>query len=190
MTNADLDQRIADALGAPFPHHQSGRDAVMARVRALPPADRPVRRGGRFGIRAVRHSLVGAALAASVGSLATLSSMIAAPAGSRPIATAVIGDSVGATLRDTLRLVRLIFADTSARQVLAVGDVARGAAGTALQRDPVSRRWSAVVALRDGAHRYAFVVDGTRWVVDPTAPRVRADDGRLYSILQVAAATN
>jgi hypothetical protein len=46
------------------------------------------------------------------------------------------------------------------------------------------------VALRDGAHRYAFVVDGTRWVPDPTAERVRGDDGRVYSLLHVARVSN
>jgi len=102
-------------------------------------------------VRAVRHSFAGAALAASVGSVATVSTLMTAPGGSRAVrASAVIGDSVIATLRDTLRLVRL----------------------------------------RDGVHRYAVVVDATRWVADPSAPRVRADDGRLFSLLQVAAEAN
>ena len=37
-------------------------------------------------------------------------------------------------------------------------------------------RWSANVPLTPGRHTYAFVVDGTRWLVDPLAPRV-PDDG-------------
>ena len=47
------------------------------------------------------------------------------------------------------------------------------------------------LALRDGEHRYAFVVDGTRWVPDPRAARsARAENGRIYSLLTVSRATN
>lgn len=35
--------------------------------------------------------------------------------------------------------------------------------------------WSTLVALEPGVHDYAFVIDGSTWVVDPTAPAV--DDG-------------
>ncbi|HUG39216.1 MAG TPA: glycogen-binding domain-containing protein [Longimicrobiales bacterium] len=35
--------------------------------------------------------------------------------------------------------------------------------------------WTVVVPVEPGVHQYAFVVDGTRWVADPLAPRV--DDG-------------
>lgn len=35
--------------------------------------------------------------------------------------------------------------------------------------------WTVVVPVEPGVHQYAFVVDGTRWVADPMAPRV--DDG-------------
>jgi 1,4-alpha-glucan branching enzyme len=103
----------------------------------------------------------------------------------------VIGDSVAATLRDTLRLVRLMFDAPDARQVTVVGDFNGWRAGvTPLARDAPSHRWSATVALRDGVHRYAFVVDGTRWVPDPGAERVRADDGRVYSLLHVSRTSN
>ena len=46
-------------------------------------------------------------------------------------------------------------------------------------------------ALRDGDHRYAFVVDGTRWVPDPRAERsVRGEDGRIYSLLNLSRSAN
>jgi 1,4-alpha-glucan branching enzyme len=103
----------------------------------------------------------------------------------------VIGDSVSSTLRDTLRLVRLIFDDSTAHAVAAVGDFnGWRATATPLQREGRTARWSTTVALRDGAQRYAFVVDGTRWVADPTAVPMRGDDGRLYSLLHVARASN
>jgi hypothetical protein len=36
--------------------------------------------------------------------------------------------------------------------------------------------WRVSVPLSPGRHVYAFVVDGTRWVVDPAAPRATDDD--------------
>jgi hypothetical protein len=33
--------------------------------------------------------------------------------------------------------------------------------------------WSALVPLSPGIHDYGFVVDGTQWVIDPTAPRTQ-----------------
>jgi 1,4-alpha-glucan branching enzyme len=103
----------------------------------------------------------------------------------------VIGDSVVATLRDTLRLVRLIFDDPGARQVSVVSDFNGWRShATPLAREASTHRWSATIALRDGAYRYAFVVDGTRWVPDPDAERIRADDGRVYSLLRVSRLSN
>jgi hypothetical protein len=47
------------------------------------------------------------------------------------------------------------------------------------------------LALRSGEHRYAFLVDDTRWTPDPRAGRtVQGDDGRLYSILSLSRAAN
>jgi hypothetical protein len=108
------------------------------------------------------------------------------------ISSVVIGDSVVSTLRDTLRLVRLMFDAPDARRVAIAGDFNRwDSDATLLTRERGSRAWSVTLALRDGEHRYAFVVDGTRWVPDPRAERTaRGDDGRLYSLLNVSRATN
>ncbi|MDB4887670.1 MAG: hypothetical protein JWN79_3108 [Gemmatimonadetes bacterium] len=194
MSEAEFEGRVASALQASPVGGAGARRAIMDRVRALPAHERPVRRARTIiGRRAVRHSIVGVALAAGIGSLGTISSLVGgADAGGRgSLATAVIGDTVSATLHDTLRLVRLIFDDTAARRVAAVGDFnAWRADRTPLVRDPATRRWTATVALRDGEHRYAFVVDNTRWVLDPAAPHGRGADGRLHSLLHVAALPN
>jgi hypothetical protein len=192
VSELDFERRVSAALQSPVPTSGAARRAIMERVRAVAPHERPRRRTSGARIT-TRHSLAGLALAAGIGSITTLSSLLphggrAAPAA---LASAVIGDSVSATFRDTLRLVRLIFDDSTARQVAAVGDFNDWrAAATPMRREPTSHRWSATVALREGAHRYAFVVDGTRWVPDPTAERVRGDDGRLYSLLHVARVSN
>lgn len=66
---------------------------------------------------------------------------------------------------------------TNAKQVALVGDF-NGWSETAT---PMVRRgrdgtWSASVPLPPGRHTYAFVVDGTRWLVDPLAPQVAGSD--------------
>ena len=46
-------------------------------------------------------------------------------------------------------------------------------------------RWIAFVPLRPGVHDYAFRVDGERWVVDPSAPRVADGFGGFNSRLSL-----
>jgi hypothetical protein len=190
----ELERRIAAALRAPV----GGTDArarrlVMERVRRAAADGYPRRRLDRWS-RATRHSLVGLAFAAGIGGISTLSALI--PAAQRDVArgvsSVVLGDTVVGSLHDTLRLVRLMFDAPSARRVAVMGEFNRwNAAAAPLVREGDGPRWSITLALRDGEHRYAFVVDETRWVPDPRAERTaRGDDGRLYSLLRVARASN
>ena len=66
---------------------------------------------------------------------------------------------------------------TAASAVAIVGDFN----GWDERATPMARRkgdgsWSVNIPMKPGRHVYAFVVDGTRWVVDPMAPQV-PDDG-------------
>jgi hypothetical protein len=165
----------------------------MEHVRRAAADGHPVRRRSDPWHRLSRSSIVGLTLAAGIGGVSTLSlvspdSRVGAPG----LSTVVIGDTVVSTLRDTLRLVRLILDAPGARRVAVAGDFNRwDADSTPLVRDERSRRWSVTLALHDGEHRYAFVVDGTRWVPDPRAERsVRGEDGRIYSLLNLSRATN
>lgn len=45
--------------------------------------------------------------------------------------------------------------------------------------------WTVTIGLRPGRHRYAFVVNDTQWLSDPTAPRERELDGHQTSQLTV-----
>ena len=135
---------------------------------------------------------MGISLAAGIGGITTLSVVApetrTAASGLSPV---VLGDTVVSTLRDTLRLVRLMFDDATARHVAAVGDFNGWSAdSTPMRRSGPGHRWTATVALRDGAQRYAFVVDGTRWTIDPSAPHLRGEDGRVVSLLHVARRSN
>lgn len=49
-------------------------------------------------------------------------------------------------------------------------------------------RWVAFVPLRPGVHDYAFRVDGERWLVDPSAPRVADGFGGFNSRLSLVIA--
>jgi hypothetical protein len=193
VSDLEFERRVSAALHAPVATDVNAKRAIMARVRAAAAMGMPVRRGPRRAPRrGARYSLVGLALAAGIGSVTTLSSLIrASPGAGSAAVSGVIGDTVVSTLRDTLRLVRLMFDDTGARRVAVVGDFNGWRAGeTPLRREPGTGRWSVTLALRDGSHRYAFVVDATRWVPDPTAAPIRGDDGRVYSLLHVARASN
>jgi hypothetical protein len=190
-----FERRVVRALQAdvPLARDERARHAVMERVRRAAAEGHPVRRHTGPWHRWSRNSIVGISLAAGIGGITTMS--VVAPAtrpGASGLSSVVIGDSVVSTLRDTLRLVRLMFDAPDARRVAIAGDFNRwDSDATLLTRERGSRAWSVTLALRDGEHRYAFVVDGTRWVPDPRADRTaRGDDGRLYSLLNVSRATN
>ena len=190
-----FERRVARALNADVPLgcDEQARRRVMERVRRSAAEGHPVRRRTDMWRRPTRYSIMGLSLAAGIGGISTLS--IVAPSarsGAPGLSPVVIGDTVVSTLRDTLRLVRLMFDAPDARRVAVAGDFNRwDADATPLTRDAGSRRWSVTLALRDGEHRYAFVVDGTRWVADPHAARsAQGENGRIYSLLNLSRATN
>lgn len=189
MSDVEIEQWLSDALRSNVTRDPHATARIMRRVRAAARDNSGARAPSmRHGIR---HSIIGLALAAGIGSITTVSALNLPADGVRGRSTsAVIGDSVASTLRDTLRLVRLLFDDPGARHVAVVGDFnGWDASTTMLERDAGTHRWSATLALRDGAHRYAFVVDGVRTI--PLSVKAhRADDGLVYSLLHVARATN
>lgn len=62
---------------------------------------------------------------------------------------------------------------SNARQVALVGDFnGWDERATPMVQQGANGTWSARIPLPPGRHQYAFVVDGTRWLVDPLAPQV------------------
>ncbi|MFW6083911.1 MAG: glycogen-binding domain-containing protein [Gemmatimonadota bacterium] len=60
-----------------------------------------------------------------------------------------------------------------------------------IELDPIGNgRWMALVPLRPGVHDYAFRVDGSRWVTDPSAPRVADGFGGFNSRLSLVVANS
>jgi hypothetical protein len=85
--------------------------------------------------------------------------------------------------------VRFSFIAPEARSVQLVGDFnAWDGARSAMARDEASGAWVIELSLAPGRHVYAFVVDSTQWMADPTAPRTPDDDfGKPGSVLMVRA---
>lgn len=150
----------------------SAASAVAAAVRAAP---RPRRRRGlletwieprTISFRPVVAAAFGLVLLA-LGGLVTVRFLrptheAGEPAGS--IATAAGEQQV--------RFVLVAPAST----VALVGDFNNwDVAATPMTRD-ANGVWTATLRLEPGWHAYAFVVDGSRWVHDPRAPRAPADD--------------
>lgn len=73
--------------------------------------------------------------------------------------------------------VQFVFVDPGAAAVAVVGDFNDWDPGASpLARTQPGGLWAVTIPLAPGRHRYAFVVDGRRWLPDPGAPRAAGDD--------------
>src|SRR5438046_8894875 len=74
-----------------------------------------------------------------------------------------------------------------ATRVALVGDFNDwDATRTPMRRTGTEALWTAVVPLVPGRYHYAFFVDGSRWLADPSAPVARDEDyGAPSSVLTV-----
>lgn len=86
--------------------------------------------------------------------------------------------------------VRFVYVDRAAASVVLVGDFNDwNAESTPLQRAAGDGVWTVVVPLGPGRYRYAFLIDGSRWALDPAAPHAGGDDfGTPNSVVTVAGA--
>ena len=109
---------------------------------------------------------------------AALREAMGAPA---PIAVpvGVVSEGPGGVVRFALRL------PSGAHAVALVGDFnGWDAAATPMARTGADAPWTAQLPLTPGRHVYAFVIDGTRWLVDPMAPQVPdADLGPANAVI-------
>ncbi len=191
MSEGDFENRVGRALHAPVHTSARAKQAIMDSVRKAAREGMP----HRFPVqsRGARHSIIGIALAAGIGSVTTLTALAPVERQVRDagvVSSLVIGDSVVDRLRDTMRLVRLIFDDTAARHVAVIGDFNGWRSDANLmRRDETTGKWTVTLALHDGDHRYAIVVDNTRQATGHAAQAVDAN-GQVYSLLHVARAAN
>lgn len=82
---------------------------------------------------------------------------------------------------------QFVVVEPRAATVYLVGDFNDwDATRTPMQRAAGDGLWSAAISLPPGRYRYAFLIDGRRWLADPGAPNARDDDyGTPSSVVTV-----
>ncbi len=87
-----------------------------------------------------------------------------------------------------LQTIQFVLRAPRAATVALVGDFNDwDTASTPLQK-AAGDLWTVTIPLSAGRYTYTFVVDGKRWVADPSAPRAPADDlGQPSSVVTVGA---
>lgn len=184
-----LPEWAVNELHKPVRTSAEQRDRIMELVRIAP---RPRRRASAaFHPRWFRRGVLSAS-GAAVAAVMTL--MLTVANYTRSVATApealwseatVIGDTVvsetGMTTRlanaiaDTLRIVRFALRAPNASRVALSGDFnSWDKASTYMKYDKKTGEWVARIAVPRNAKRYAFVVDGDRWMGAPTPVAVSA----------------
>lgn len=177
MTERMDTEEFAARVAAPLKAQVSVTAGFDARVmRAVEEAARPWwRRRHAFTL----SPLGGLALAAGFGGVMALAGVGASRALSAPPA-------VVAQAPDTVHVVRFVLTDAEAREVALVGDFnGWSREATPLVPSEVEGRWVVEVVLPAGRHEYAFLVDGTRWVTDPSATTQRDEFGQESSVVRI-----
>jgi len=171
----ELPRWMQSALREPIATRGDHVQEIMAVVRDMAEAEERVRRARQQ--RVTRLRAIGLALVASAAGVAILLGSARAMWQSslpQPLEASAtfIGDSIDPALHDTFDLVRFALRTRGASRVVLAGDFnAWSTSATPLSRiaAPNAERWAAVVALRRHDRRFAFLVDGTRWVRAPHA---------------------
>jgi len=171
----ELPRWMQSALREPIATRGDHVQEIMAVVRDMAEAEARVRRAWQR--RVTRLRAIGLALVASAAGVAILLGSARAMWQSslpQPLEASAtfIGDSIDPALHDTFDLVRFALRTRGASRVVLAGDFnAWSTSATPLSRiaAPNAERWAAVVALRRHDRRFAFLVDGTRWVRAPRA---------------------
>lgn len=168
----ELVTRVAALLKRPVALDPTLDQRVMAEVRAHPLRPRA------WWLRPRTISMTPLGLLARAAALAAIvAGATLAVQGLRPAPDAV-GVAGG---------VPFIVYAPGAQSVALVGDFnGWDTAATPLQRTGAAGAWVVTVPLPPGRYRYAFLIDGTRWLADPGAPRAPDDDfGTPNSVLTV-----
>jgi hypothetical protein len=126
---------------------------------------------------------------------AGLAGIVALAARGTDVGIRTAGEAPSAALASAARseqMMEFVFVAPSASSVAIVGDFNDWEEGGSPMRR-VSEQggvWAITIPLAPGRYHYTFVVDGTKWVADPLAPRTLEDDfGRPNSVITVGDAT-
>ena len=176
----DAIERIAQHLRRPVQIDPALDGRVMRDIAALPAPGRSVRlrRAWRWLRRPFRFTLT------PLGGLAAAVTLAAAVMLASRTDSHVSPSPATAPTREF----QFVLVAPRAARVSLVGDFNDwDAARTPMRRAGSETMWTTVVPLTPGRYRYAFLVDGSRWLTDPTAPVARDEDyGAPSSVLTVA----
>jgi hypothetical protein len=136
--------------------------------------------------RTLRISPLGG-LAAVAAGITALLLLHALPAPTPAPAAAPATDSGQSQVAMQPRIVQFVLVAPTASHVALVGDFNNwDAAATPLRQASAEGVWSVMLPLTPGRHLYAFVVDDSKWVPDPSAARAPEDDfGAPNSVIMV-----
>ncbi|UCG88664.1 MAG: isoamylase early set domain-containing protein [Gemmatimonadota bacterium] len=178
-------KQVIDLLKQPVSLDSSFDEKVMEQVESVPPprawarslwtAANWMRRGRTLTV----SPLQGLALAAGVVAALFVGRMWVKPDSAvSPGPTAAVAEAA---------LVHFVIVAPGAGSVSLVGDFNDWAAlETPMHRVEGNGVWSVSIPLTTGRYRYAFLVDGTTWLSDPSAPPALDDEfGRPGSVLTV-----
>jgi hypothetical protein len=157
-------ETIVQELQRPVNFDETFERRVMTRVRRLH-AERRSRGWVAVASRITHRPGWAAALAASVVAVVTLG--------------LVRGRTDTAARRSTLVTapIQFVLVAPEAHSVAVVGDFNDwGLNDSALVATNHEGVWSVTAPVPAGVHRYAFLVNGKKWVADPSAPRATDDD--------------
>ena len=174
----ELLARIADQLKRPVALDPELEARIMAQVRSQPRRLRPWLLRPRTLHLTPLGLLARAAGLAALAVVATLAVQRGRTGGGQPpVVTAASSASD----------VPFVLYAPGAHSVALVGDFnGWDRSATPLRPAGSAGAWVVSVPLRPGRYRYAFLIDGARWLPDPTAPRAPDDDfGTPNSVLMV-----
>ena len=87
-----------------------------------------------------------------------------------------------------VQTVQFVLTAPSAKSVTLVGDFNDWDTASNPMETSKGGMWTITIPLTAGRYTYTFIVDGKRWVADPSAPRAPADDfGQPSSVVTVGA---
>jgi hypothetical protein len=156
--------RVAERLRDPVPLSDRVEREVLQRISAEPQRVSPWRR-----------PLAAVALAAGIALVFGVGVLV----GRKSV--------VPATLASETRSVEFVLRTSADSAVALVGDFNDWDPRATPLRPSADGLWTVVIPLRPGRYHYTFVVDGTRWRQDPSAPQSLEDDfGTPTSVITVA----
>ena len=175
MDDDRLIDAVAEQVRRPIPLTSRVEDGVLARLQG---EQRPERRGPR------RSPLAGLAIAAGLAALFAAGVLVGRYYPAAPSVASARGGSRPAMAIDTVDFVLRTSADSA---VVLVGDFNNWDPAATPLRQIATGVWAATVPLRPGRYRYTFIVDGSRWLRDPSSPPALEDDfGAPTSVITVA----